>query len=541
MHVSKPDAAGFTSNAGRALQIPQNPMTFAPSSDLLAMLSRGSSLGPTEIATSVSAQGAPDTFGDPPSNPVGGIHATHVPSELGRETRRAPFDMSEFPALAGRTQLPHGTPRDTLMEVSLNLPCGDALTMIEREQASRVDMLTCTELHGLPANVHANEHLLVDHSPLIRTTAHDFGQESSSTFAMQSEDFPALPGSQSAAPLSLGRDDSLTADNATILKESALRGPIDPDTIQFETSDNNDNSPEANKSSISTISPALASPVIGESPAAVSRRALPTSSFDRATENGNDGLLNSSNVSPPRTFSNVSEHTRMKSSLDVPGRVDGAIAGTNAPHGSKLNGNADVEKQTKYGLLGLLDVICMTNADLNTLALGSDLTTLGLNLNSSECLYSTFASPWAEAPTMREPQFSLPMCYYMQPPPLKTQHTCSLSHGACPQTSTIGLTSPSSSSKPSFTYFMPCQRTHFAVFVDYENYATLQVLQAYSAQELYNRDWQYHQDLKLWFKRGSTTDGLSTTTNQYIYFDINPWECRLFSSPHVGKNIASGL
>jgi hypothetical protein len=118
--------------------------------------------------------------------------------------------------------------------------CGDALTMIEREQASRVDMLTCTELHGLPANVHANEHLLVDHSPLIRTTAHDFGQESSSTFAMQSEDFPALPGSQSAAPLSLGRDDSLTADNATILKESALRGPIDPDTIQFETSDNND-------------------------------------------------------------------------------------------------------------------------------------------------------------------------------------------------------------------------------------------------------------------------------------------------------------
>mmetsp|Transcript_18801 Transcript_18801/g.61581 ORF Transcript_18801/g.61581 Transcript_18801/m.61581 type:complete len:159 (-) Transcript_18801:530-1006(-) len=112
----------------------------------------------------------------------------------------------------------------------------------------------------------------------------------------------------------------------------------------------------------------------------------------------------------------------MKSSLDVPGRVDGAIAGTNAPHGSKLNGNADVEKQTKYGLLGLLDVIRMTNADLNTLALGSDLTTLGLNLNSSECLYSTFASPWAEAPTTREPQFSLPLCYYMQPPPLKTSH-----------------------------------------------------------------------------------------------------------------------
>jgi CCR4-NOT transcription complex subunit 2 len=89
---------------------------------------------------------------------------------------------------------------------------------------------------------------------------------------------------------------------------------------------------------------------------------------------------------------------------------------------STIKGNADAENQTKYGLLGLLDVIRMTNADLNTLALGSDLTTLGLNLNSSECLYSTFASPWAEAPITREPQFSLPLCYYMQPPPLKTQY-----------------------------------------------------------------------------------------------------------------------
>ena len=72
--------------------------------------------------------------------------------------------------------------------------------------------------------------------------------------------------------------------------------------------------------------------------------------------------------------------------------------------------------------MGLLSVIRMTDQDLSTLALGTDLTTLGLNLNSSECLYSTFASPWAEGPTTKEPQFSLPMCYYMQPPPLKTSH-----------------------------------------------------------------------------------------------------------------------
>lgn len=163
------------------------------------------------------------------------------------------------------------------------------------------------------------------------------------------------------------------------------------------------------------------------------------------------------------------------------------------------------DAKTKFGLLGLLDVIRMTNVDLNTLALGSDLTTLGLNLNSAECLYSTFASPWAEAPCRSEPQFALPMCYYMQPPPLKTSHLSKF------QLETLFY----------IFYAMPKD-----------------VLQAYAAQELYNRDWSYHQDLKLWFKRGSSSDGLSTTTNQYIFFDINAWECRL----HAGAvNLASGL
>ena len=38
----------------------------------------------------------------------------------------------------------------------------------------------------------------------------------------------------------------------------------------------------------------------------------------------------------------------------------------------------------------------MTDPDVNTLALGTDLTSLGLNLNSPEILYSSFVSPWAE-------------------------------------------------------------------------------------------------------------------------------------------------
>lgn len=41
----------------------------------------------------------------------------------------------------------------------------------------------------------------------------------------------------------------------------------------------------------------------------------------------------------------------------------------------------------RYGLLGLLHVIRMTEPDLTMLALGTDLTGLGLNLNSPDPLY----------------------------------------------------------------------------------------------------------------------------------------------------------
>ena len=51
----------------------------------------------------------------------------------------------------------------------------------------------------------------------------------------------------------------------------------------------------------------------------------------------------------------------------------------------------NASKDIRFGLLGLLEAIRMTDADLNTLALGNDLTTFGLNLNSSDSLYTNFS------------------------------------------------------------------------------------------------------------------------------------------------------
>jgi CCR4-NOT transcription complex subunit 2 len=68
------------------------------------------------------------------------------------------------------------------------------------------------------------------------------------------------------------------------------------------------------------------------------------------------------------------------------------------------------------------------------------------------------------------------------------------------------------------------------------------VLQAYAAQELYSREWRYHGELKLWFKRAGPSDGLANSTSgspQFLYFDINSCERRLFNGSM--QNITNGF
>lgn len=165
-------------------------------------------------------------------------------------------------------------------------------------------------------------------------------------------------------------------------------------------------------------------------------------------------------------------------------------------------------KAKKYGLLGLLGVIRMTDPDLNTLALGSDLTTVGLNLDSAEVLYATFASPWAEEPATPEPQFNLPSCYFLQPPPLKPMHLKNF------QLETLFY----------IFYSMPQD-----------------VLQAYAAQELYSREWRFHSVLKLWFKRVTSADGNVPPGVQFIYFDHKEWDRQFFAGNAQMIQVANGL
>ncbi|CAN6975789.1 unnamed protein product [Brassica oleracea var. botrytis] len=122
-----------------------------------------------------------------------------------------------------------------------------------------------------------------------------------------------------------------------------------------------------------------------------------------------------------------------------------------------------------FCLLGLLEVLNGSNPELTSLALGIDLTTLGLDLNSTGKLYKTFASPWTNEPAKTEVEFTVPSCYYATPPPPLTR-----------------------ASFKKFSYELLFY-TFYSMPKD--------EAQLYAADELYERGWFYHKELRLWFFR----------------------------------------
>lgn len=302
------------------------------------------------------------------------------------------------------------------------------------------------------------------------------GAGTTTDFSMSTEDFPALPG----APPS-----SSTTTSALLGGGGGTEGLFDAggggarhgstDGIPGSTTNLHNSSSSNNNGGGGVLGPTSAptrgSGGVGASGAHASN-----------TANNNNNSTNTISPFPDDGRDHVASANAAAAVFDR--RPAAATAA-----GSALSGD--------YGLLGLLGVIRMSDADRNALALGSDLTALGLNLNSSDQLYSTFASPWSESPTTREPHYQLPMCYYMQPPALKTGHLSQFH-----------------------------QETLFYIF-----YALPKdVLQAYAAQELYSREWRYHVDLKLWFKRaGPAETRTGADAVQYIYFDVGSWERRLFT------------
>ena len=134
-----------------------------------------------------------------------------------------------------------------------------------------------------------------------------------------------------------------------------------------------------------------------------------------------------------------------------PDSVDSSQSVTQRPQQKRL---ADMTDKERYGLTGFLAIIDPSHADYSPLALGQDLTQIGLDLSrpDSSPLYPTFATPFADSDSRQiVPEFQLPNSY------------------------TVNNVPPLVSKIPSFS-----EDTLFAIFYQYPR----DILQELAAQEL---------------------------------------------------------
>lgn len=201
-------------------------------------------------------------------------------------------------------------------------------------------------------------------------------------FKMATEDFPALPG----APLGGGVSGGNTG--------SGLIGGVEGGVTGSSTSGisfGGSSAPSVTRTSSNV------SGVFGNGGDLDGL----TNQFDAASLLGGGSGSVGNNLGNQSNSNNNAGIPQQRPSSSAPssGGAPGGVSAPGPTGGSALSGD--------YGLLGLLKIIRLSDADRNALAVGSDLTSLGLNLNSSENLYSTFASPWTEKSASREPQYQV--------------------------------------------------------------------------------------------------------------------------------------
>ncbi|CAB3366862.1 Hypothetical predicted protein [Cloeon dipterum] len=169
------------------------------------------------------------------------------------------------------------------------------------------------------------------------------------------------------------------------------------------------------------------------------------------------------------------------------------------PDGRVSNIPASMLKD-QFGITGLLSFIRVaeTQSDLVSLSLGQDLKTLGMNLNSVESVYPNFGGPFAEMPCRpQDIDYHVPSEYLINssirgklPAPKLSMYKDDLL----------------------FYFFYNCPGD---------------AIQAAAAVELYNRDWRYHTEEKLWLTRAPGAPLVEKTStyerSTYFIFDPSRW------------------
>ncbi|XP_053201025.1 CCR4-NOT transcription complex subunit 2-like isoform X2 [Panonychus citri] len=270
---------------------------------------------------------------------------------------------------------------------------------------------------------------------------------SSGEFTILSEDFPALPGSTINVHSNSGGSGGHDNVNSNQNSSSGLQGLLNS-----------------------------SSSVVGNS--------LSSNSGTSVGREGNSGsgggvLSGSSGV--------ISSSKNLKRGIQT--SKDGRV--TNIPAGMVTD---------QFGMVGLLTFIRAAESDPNlvSLALGIDLATLKLDLNSPENLYSTFCGPWSDQPLKpHEMDYPVPHEYLINSQIREKLLPIKLSRYG--------------------------DDTLFFLFYMFSN----DLIQIAAASELYARDWRYHKDEKVWITRAPGMPPIEKSQNYergtYYFFDAINW------------------
>ncbi|KAI0927723.1 hypothetical protein AcV5_008182 [Taiwanofungus camphoratus] len=216
---------------------------------------------------------------------------------------------------------------------------------------------------------------------------------------------------------------------------------------------------------------------------------------------------------PPPSFSQQQQQAHSGAALagvqQTPYVGNGTVGGDTALHPSQGPAHATsaipqtpaqqvlMSPADRWGLLGLLAMIKSADPDQNLLSVGTDLGTMGLDMQTQGSLYSAFITPWADSSAAHtvEPDFHLPACYNVQPPP------------------------PGPNKAAAFS-----DETLFFMFYS----SPRDALQEIAAQELWNRNWRYHKELRLWLTKETGTPSSQKVPGgeqgTYSYWDPENWE-----------------
>lgn len=157
-----------------------------------------------------------------------------------------------------------------------------------------------------------------------------------------------------------------------------------------------------------------------------------------------------------------------------------------------------------YGLRGLRDVIRKEDRALAEVALGQDLTQLGLELKISS-IVSTIGLPFADVPTSRQPIDDLPAVFRVRVPGLRSGHLSRMD-----ETSLIFA-----------FYSLPRD-----------------MIQLAAARELYQRGWLLHTETRIWVLPTLGSDGKPASLE---LFNITEWRRKPVQIEELAKVMAAVL